>query len=304
MFFANNDLNSKAKLFVVATPLGNLEDITFRAKNVLSEVAWIACEDTRHSLKLLNHFGINKPLYAFHAHNEHEMVAKLIEKLMLGESGALISDAGTPLISDPGLPLVKVAHEKQIQVIPIPGPCALIAALSALGLPCDKFCFEGFLPVKTIARKKYLTHLMHDTKTLVFYEAPHRIVDVIADMAEIFGNQRQIGIAREITKKFEQIEVGLLGEITQKIGTNAMPAQGEFVVAVPPLKHRNVSLEMEEEEESVSPKDLGVITIGVDQILKVLLEEMALKQAVLVAKAMTGLSKNELYDRAIYLNSR
>ena len=200
--FLVNQKSKWGKLYVVATPLGNLEDITLRAKNVLSSVTWIACEDTRHSVRLLNSLSIQNKLIALHAHNENEagVLEKLISCIKLGESGAIISDAGTPLISDPGLPLVRLAHEEGIQVIPVPGASALITALSAMGIGCDRFTFYGFLPVKSIQRQKMLQAMSKNTETLVFYEAPHRVEEVISEMANIFGAARVGGIARELTK--------------------------------------------------------------------------------------------------------
>lgn len=281
------------KLYVVATPLGNLEDITQRAKNVLSSVAWIACEDTRHSIRLLNAIEVQNKLIALHAHNENEIgvLEKLIGRLKQGESGAIISDAGTPLINDPGLPLVRMARLEGIDVIPIPGACALIAALSVMGIGCDRFTFFGFLPVKSIQRQKMLQNMSKSTETLVFYEAPHRVEEVVSEMANIFGPARIGGIAREITKLYEQIVVKPLGELEADIREKTIPLQGEFVLVVSGNKLK--SHEALEEQQALS--------IDLDQLLTTLISETSLKKAVSIVKNMTGLNKNLLYDRAVKL---
>jgi 16S rRNA (cytidine1402-2'-O)-methyltransferase len=281
------------KLYVVATPLGNLEDITQRAKNVLSSVAWIACEDTRHSIRLLNAIEVQNKLIALHAHNENEIgvLEKLIGRLKQGESGAIISDAGTPLINDPGLPLVRMTRLEGIDVIPIPGACALIAALSVMGIGCDRFTFFGFLPVKSIQRQKMLQNMSKSTETLVFYEAPHRVEEVVSEMANIFGPARIGGIAREITKLYEQIVVKPLGELEADIREKTIPLQGEFVLVVSGNKLK--SHEALEEQQALS--------IDLDQLLTTLISETSLKKAVSIVKNMTGLNKNLLYDRAVKL---
>lgn len=294
MFVANQE-NKWGKLYVVATPLGNLEDITQRAKNVLSTVAWIGCEDTRHSVRLLNAIDVQNKLLALHAHNENEagVLDKLLARLKAGESGAIISDAGTPLISDPGLPLVRLAHEEGIQVIPIPGASALIAALSAMGIGCDKFTFCGFLPVKPIQRQKILQSMVKNSETLVFYEAPHRVEEVISEMANIFGPARVGGIAREITKLYEQILVKPLGELEQGIKEKTIPLQGEFVLVV--SGHKLKPQEAIEQQQTLS--------IDLDQLLGALILETSLKKAVKIVKDITGLPKNLLYDRAVKLGA-
>ncbi len=291
-----NQKNIWGKLYVVATPLGNLEDITLRAKNVLSKVAWIACEDTRHSVRLLNFMDIKNKLIALHAHNENEegVLENLIHKLKQGESGAIISDAGTPLISDPGLPLVRLAHQEGIQVIPIPGASALIAALSAMGIGCDKFTFFGFLPVKSIQRQKILQSLVKNAETLVFYEAPHRVQEVISEMANIFGLTRVAGVAREITKLYEQIVVKPLGELEADIQDKHIPLQGEFVLVVSGCKLKP--------QEAIQEQQ--TLSIDLDNLLSALISEISLKQAVNLVKNMTGLSKNLLYDRAVKLTQK
>src|SRR5690554_4441018 len=197
---STSESNGLGTLYVVATPIGNLEDISARALRVLTEVSLIAAEDTRHSTRLLQHFGIRTPLVACHEHNEREEGGRFITRLLAGEDIALISDAGTPLISDPGYHLVRQARAAQVQVVPVPGACALIAALSAAGLPSDRFVFEGFLPAKQVARCTRLETVKADPRTLIFYEAPHRLLDSVADMRDVFGAERPAVLARELTK--------------------------------------------------------------------------------------------------------
>ncbi len=193
-------------LYVVATPIGNLEDISARALRILNEVALIAAEDTRHSARLLQHFGIKTPLAACHEHNERDEGGRFIQRLLAGDSVALISDAGTPLISDPGYHLVRQARAACVRVVPVPGACALVAALCAAGLPSDRFIFEGFLPAKRTGRRTRLEQLRQEPRTLIFYEAPHRILDCLQDMASVFGGERVAVLGRELTKTFETLK--------------------------------------------------------------------------------------------------
>ncbi len=276
----------KGKLYVVATPIGNLDDITVRARDILSQVTFVAAEDTRHSKVLLSHLHIHTPLIAYHDHNEATKTAFIIEKLQQGKSIALISDAGTPLISDPGYDVVAKALEAGIQVIPIPGACALTCALSASGLPTDKFFFEGFLPAKDSARRKRLTALKDFPNTLIFYEAPHRLAALIADLCDIFSPMREATIAREITKKFETITKDSLGTLLLAIQRGEIPAKGECVVVVQGASR-------EENEENHAPEN--------KRILEILLQEVPLKQAVQIAVKMTNQPKNALYDLAMEL---
>lgn len=205
---APGPLNSTAgSLFVVATPIGNLDDISARALKVLRDVKLIAAEDTRHSQRLMQHFGISTPLAACHEHNEREEGSRFITRLLAGDDVALISDAGTPLISDPGYHLVRQARAAGINVVPVPGACALIAALSAAGLPSDRFIFEGFLPAKAVGRRARLQALKEEPRTLIFYEAPHRILECLQDMELVFGGERLALLARELTKTFETLKV-------------------------------------------------------------------------------------------------
>ncbi|WP_024850561.1 16S rRNA (cytidine(1402)-2'-O)-methyltransferase [Hydrogenovibrio kuenenii] len=220
------------KLFIVATPIGNLKDITLRALEILETVDWIACEDTRHSRRLLQHFGINKPLVSLHDHNEQHKKLELIAKLQAGEKGALISDAGTPLISDPGYHLVSYLRENDVAVEPVPGPSALVTALSAAGMPTDRFTFEGFLPAKEQKRLNALQILQNETRTMIFYESPHRLMDSLSSMASIFGVERKVTVAKELTKQFERFVSGNFEEVVEQFEMNSDWVRGEFVVIV------------------------------------------------------------------------
>ncbi len=271
-------------LYIVATPIGNLGDMTPRAIEVLSAVDVIAAEDTRHSAKLLNHFHIRTPLIALHEHNEREQSADFVRQLNDGRRIALISDAGTPLISDPGFRIVRAARAAGIEVIPIPGACAAIAALSAAGLASDRFAFEGFLPAKSPARVAALENLVRETRTLIFYESPHRIVESLQDMTRVFGSEREAAIARELTKKFETVRVGTLAELERWTQARPENALGEFVVLVTGAP---VSDEADAESE---------------RVLQLLLRELPLKQAAQLAAAITGKKKNALYQRALQLS--
>jgi 16S rRNA (cytidine1402-2'-O)-methyltransferase len=219
-----------AQLYVVATPIGNLEDVTLRAVRVLREVDTIACEDTRHTRKLLDHFGISKPTVSYHEHNEAVRTAELLELLRSGRSVALVSDAGTPLISDPGYRIVAAAIAEGITVTPVPGPCAAVAALSVSGLATDAFRFCGFLPAKAGQRRKLLESVAAETATLVFYEAPHRILDTLADMAAAFG-ERPAVLAREITKMHEEFLRGSLTEVAADLRERTV-IRGEFTILI------------------------------------------------------------------------
>lgn len=270
-------------LYVVATPLGNLGDLSPRAQETLARVALIAAEDTRHSARLLRHFGIRTPLIALHEHNEREQSAELITRLKAGDALALISDAGTPLISDPGYTLVRTAHAEHLRVCPIPGPCALIAALSASGLPADRFVFEGFLPARATARRAHLATLQHETRTLIFYEAPHRLQDCLDDLCAVFGAERRAVLARELTKVFETIRNDNLQGLRDFVRADPAQQQGECVI----LAHgAPAPLTAEHDSET---------------LLRALLTELPLKQAVRLAAAISGVKKNALYDLALRL---
>lgn len=277
-------MSNRAALYIVATPIGNLEDLTPRAQRVLGEVALIAAEDTRHSGKLLQHFHITTALTALHEHNEREQVPLLIERLRHGESLALLSDAGTPLVSDPGYHLVRAVHEAGVPVVPVPGACAAVTALSAAGLPTDRFAFEGFPPAKAAARRRYYESLRAEPRTLVFYESPHRIVDSLADLADVFGADREAVVARELTKQFETIRHGRLGGLAEWVRSDGQQQKGEFVLIVHGAEARGADSAAE-----------GA------RILQVLLEELPLTQAVSLASRLSGEARNRLYDLALTL---
>jgi len=224
--------SAPAKLFVVATPIGNLGDLSPRALETLKTVAAICAEDTRHTRQLLAHFGVEKPLVALHEHNEGDAAAPLVARLLAGESLALVSDAGTPLVSDPGFRLVRAAREAGVAVSPIPGASALIAALSVAGLPSDRFIFEGFLPAKGKARRERLAELASEPRTLIFYESSHRIEEALDDAVAVFGGDRRAVIARELTKLFETVLDGSLSELAQRVRADPNQRKGEFVLLV------------------------------------------------------------------------
>jgi len=228
----NSQTISPGTLYVVATPIGNLDDISLRACKILQSVAAICAEDTRHSGQLLAHLGIRTPLIAVHEHNEATLSAPLLARLQAGNDLALISDAGTPLISDPGFRLVRAARAAGYKVSPVPGACAAIAALSVASLPSDRFIFEGFLPAKPAARRAYLQKLVSQTRTLVFYESPHRIIESLADMIAIFGEQRPAVLARELSKQFETVLDGPLHYLYNTVQTDPNQRKGEFVLLV------------------------------------------------------------------------
>ncbi|WP_460454998.1 16S rRNA (cytidine(1402)-2'-O)-methyltransferase [Arenimonas aestuarii] len=219
-------------LHVVATPIGNLGDLTARAREVLASVDAICAEDTRHTRQLLGALGIERPLLALHEHNEADVAWKLVERLKAGDSLALVSDAGTPLVSDPGYRLVREVRAAGLRVIPLPGPCAAIAALSVAGLPSDRFCFEGFLPAKASGRRERLTALAREPRTLVFYESSHRIEECLADLVAIFGPEREAVLARELTKLFETVLGDTLGELAERVAADDNQRKGEFVLVV------------------------------------------------------------------------
>ncbi len=270
-----------AQLFVVATPIGHLDDMSYRAIDVLKSVSLIAAEDTRTSAQLMKHFNISTPLTACHEHNESNKIDILIQKLLNGEDMALISDAGTPLISDPGFKLVRAAQANGIRVIPVPGACAAIAALSAVGLPSDRFSFQGFLASKQSQRLQQLEKLKDETQTLIFYEAPHRILDSVKDMAAVFGADRPVGFAREITKTFETIKKMALGELVEFIAADHHQQKGEIVLVV-----GGASEEKDIEQEKL------------DQLL----QDLSVKAASQLAADLTGIKKKIAYQRALELS--
>lgn len=269
------------KLFIVATPIGNLGDITFRAVETLESVDLIAAEDTRHSQKLLQQYSIRTPLVPYHEHNETQQAKVIIENLRRGQNVALISDAGTPTINDPGYRLVCSALEQQVAVVPIPGCCAAIAALSAAGLPTDRFVFEGFLPNKGAARRKKLEQLKQEPRTLVFYESSHRISAALTDCVEILGAARNMVLAREITKQYETIKKGSLGQILAWVEGDPNQQKGEFVLL------------LEGQQEAITRGEDVLV------VLRPLMASLPLKQAAALASEITGAPRNAVYQLAL-----
>ncbi|MGO9380154.1 MAG: 16S rRNA (cytidine(1402)-2'-O)-methyltransferase [Dissulfurispiraceae bacterium] len=274
-----DNLMPVGRLYIVATPVGNLEDITLRALRILREVDIIAAEDTRHSLKLLNNYAIAKPLISYWSEKEKARAEELLDKLRTGLSVALISDAGTPGISDPGSVLIKRAIEENIDIIPIPGPSAHIAALSVSGLPTDEFAFLGFLPSKSGQRQKRLNELKHESRTVIFYEAPHRLLQTLADMKVILGDRR-VALAKEISKIHEEILRGTLSEVLEALQTRMIA--GEYVIIV----------------EGFQKKELG-IDEALFEVLALIKKGLRRKEAVRKVADMYGISKKELYDKSL-----
>jgi 16S rRNA (cytidine1402-2'-O)-methyltransferase len=279
--------NEIACLYIVATPIGNLADMSQRAIEILQSVDVIAAEDTRHSGFLLQHFAIKTPSVSLHDHNELQRSETLLTRLQQGESIALISDAGTPLISDPGYKLVSLVRDHGIPVIPIPGSCAVIAALSASGLPSDRFSFEGFLPSKQGARLQTLEKLAGDTRTLIFYDSPRRLQSTLTDMVEIFGGERRACLARELTKLHETINTKPLAELLNWVKNDANQQRGECVVLVEGAKNHQDANEVE-----------------VNRVLGLLLKELPVKKAAAITSSLLGISKNNAYDMALKLQHK
>lgn len=276
-------MDTLGTLYVVATPIGNLGDITLRALETLKLVDAIAAEDTRHTVGLLRHFGISKPLIAVHEHNEQHSAEVLLKRLQAGESIALVTDAGTPAVSDPGAVVVHAVRVGGIKVIPVPGASAVIAALSASGITQAGFCFQGFLPASGAQRRKRLELLKTYPSTLVLYEAPHRIVECVEDLQTVFGGERVLTIARELTKTFETIHTIPLTEAVDWLKADSNQQRGEFVVLIHPAPVQK--------QEGLDD--------DTQRILKRLLQELPLKQAVALATDITGHKKNELYEAAL-----
>ena len=270
-------------LFVVATPIGNLEDLSPRARQTLADVDLIAAEDTRHTGRLLSHFGVETRLLALHDHNEADRAEMVIRELAKGRSVALVSDAGTPLISDPGYRLVKAAHEAGINVSPIPGPSAMIAALSVAGLATDRFCFEGFLPAKKKGRRDVLAGLANETRTMVFYESVHRIADSLADMVAEFGQHRSAFLGREMSKMHEQCVSTTLGELARLVMENEITQKGEFVIVV------------------AGGDPVTSSAIDSDSLLHELAALLPKKEAARIVAKVTGEKRNALYQRLLDL---
>jgi 16S rRNA (cytidine1402-2'-O)-methyltransferase len=275
-------------LYIVATPIGNLGDISQRALDTLQRVDRVLAEDTRNTRKLLTHFGIQATLLSLHEHNESERSQQILQYLQAGENLALVSDAGTPLISDPGYHLVNVIADAACNIVPIPGPSALITALSVAGLPTERFVFEGFLPAKPSLRRKKLQETVNEPRTHIFYESSHRIAAMLEDMENLYGAERHIVLARELTKLYEDVFRGNLGQLTTWISSDDNHRKGEFVVIV-------AGKTTDDDEEQ------GVST---QKILKALVSELPVKQAANLTAQITGKPKNDLYRQAMTLKKQ
>ena len=274
-------------LYVVATPIGNLGDITLRALEVLKSVDAIAAEDTRHTSGLLGHFGISKKLIAVHQHNEQQSAESLLVRLQAGESIALVTDAGTPAVSDPGAIVVNVLQKAGVKIVPIPGASAVIAALSASGITNNGFHFIGFLPASGSQRRKALEAVKTQTSTLVFYEAPHRIIECVEDLSTVFGDARRMTIAREITKTFETFHHCLLGEAKNWLMSDPNQQRGEFVLLI----------------EASEDTDDNIAEVEAERVLRLLLADLPLKQAVSLAVEITRAKKNWVYELALSIKA-
>jgi len=274
-------------LVLVATPIGNLGDLSPRARDVLRDADLLLAEDTRHTAQLLRACGVQRPpgsLESLHEHNERERVPGVIERLRAGATVALASDAGTPLMSDPGAALVSAAAAAGIEVVAVPGPCAAVAALSVAALPAARFAFEGFLPARPSARRDALRALAAETRTLVFYEAPHRLREALDDLAAEFGADRPAAVARELTKKFETVYRGTLGTLAQQAAADGDMTRGEIALVV-----RGAEAETSADDAEAA------------RVLAILLEEMPVSRAARVAALITGRARKELYERALRL---
>jgi 16S rRNA (cytidine1402-2'-O)-methyltransferase len=272
-------MNAGATLWIVATPIGNLEDLAPRAVAVLKQVAAIACEDTRHARVLMDRYGVATPLLAYHEHNERELAPKLVARLEAGESLALVSDAGTPLINDPGFRLVRAARERGVAVSTVPGACAAIAALSIAGLPCERFAFEGFLPAKAVARRERLAELAAEPRTLVFYESKHRIEESLSDLCATFGGERPAALARELTKLHETVLSGGLNDLLERVASDPEQRLGEFVLIVAGAGADTDAARRREGE----------------RVYALLAKELPPGKAAKLAAAITGAKRNDLY---------
>ena len=270
-------------LFVVATPIGNLKDLTPRARQTLESVNLVAAEDTRHTLRLLSNIGAKPALIALHDHNEERAAQDVIEALENGKDVALVSDAGTPLVSDPGYRLVRAAHEHGLRVVPLPGASAVTVALSAAGLPTDRFCFEGFPPARASARRKWLGALSNEPRTIVLYESVHRIADCMADLVEVFGSDRPAFIGRELTKMHEQCVQASLGELRTGLDAGDIVGKGEFVIVI------------------AGNTDPDSASLDSDRMLELLADRLGAKDAARVTAELTGQKRNALYERILEL---
>jgi 16S rRNA (cytidine1402-2'-O)-methyltransferase len=280
--------NQPGTLFVVATPIGNLGDLSPRAREILATVQIIAAEDTRHTRQLLQSCGIQTPLTSFHEHNEAEKSAELIDRLLGGDSIAVVSDAGTPLISDPGFSLIAAARSRGIIITAVPGPCAAIAAISVAGLPTHRFAFEGFLPAKPPARRAQLETLASESRTLIFYEAPHRLKEALADMVAVLGWERRASVSRELTKRFETTYSGSLAELAARVASDENMTRGEIVIVVA--------------GSSAAPQETA--EINAEQLLRALLDELPAAQAAKIAASVTGRKRADVYEAAVRMTQQ
>jgi len=285
-------MSSESTLYIVATPIGHRDDMSARAIQTLQQVDRIYAEDTRHSLPLLRHHGIETRLYTLHEHNEEARSATVIEHLASGESAALITDAGTPLISDPGFKLVRACQAAGVRVSPVPGACAVTAALSVSGLPTDRFQFVGFPPARSAARQSWLKALQAVPHTLVIYESPHRIVDSLRDMVEHLGEQRLVTLGRELTKRFETLIHGTLPQVLARVEGDANQQRGEFVLVIAGYS--------DDDEES----GIQAPSVDLDKTLSVLLPHLPVKTAAKCAAELCSITKKQAYDRALKLQGR
>lgn len=276
-------------LWIVATPIGNLEDLSPRAQRILGEVDLVVCEDTRHSGRLLAAFGLKARLAPLHEHNEERETPGLVARLGAGESIALVSDAGTPLVSDPGFRLVRAAAAAGLTVSPVPGPSAVLAALSVAGLPTDRFVFEGFLPARAAARRDRLATLETETRTLVFFEAGNRLAALLADAAELLGAERAVTVARELTKLHETVYRGTLQELATRLAEDSDASRGENVVVIAAR------------EPAAAPEGDEAL---LDRLLPALLEELPPSRAARIASKLTGVPRQHVYERALKLPTR
>lgn len=274
-------MNQTGILYIVATPIGNLQDISQRALDTFAQVDLIAAEDTRHSGLLLNHYGIKKPFFALHDHNEQQKADFLVEKLQQGTNIALISDAGTPLISDPGFHLVRKCRQAGLKVVPLPGACAAITALCASGIASDRFCFEGFLPAKSKARKDKLQNIAEEDRTLIFYESTHRILDTLEDIETVLGADRYMVLAREITKTWETISGDTVSNLRQWLAEDPNRTKGEMVLIIEGKPKA-------EDDDSFNPQAIKALTL--------IANELPLKKAAAIVAELYGYKKNALYQ--------
>ncbi|MEL7535996.1 MAG: 16S rRNA (cytidine(1402)-2'-O)-methyltransferase [Pseudomonadota bacterium] len=270
---------------MVATPIGNLADLSARARSVLSEVALIAAEDTRHTSRLLSHFGIHTPQMALHDHNESTALTNILRRLELGEDVAVVSDAGTPLISDPGFRLVRAAIAAGVDPVAVPGPSAVTAALSIAGLPVDQFTFVGFIPSRDEARQRFVAELVEERRTVVAFESVHRIAATLAAFADVLPPERQLSVHREMTKQFESTYRGSAADLAAAAAAGEIVMKGEFVLVIAGSADQAVERH----------------AVDTDSLLGVLLDELPVKAAVAAAQRLTGAPRNRLYQRALAL---